>query len=243
MEAYIKIKDKKISVAVRSYKNSKTIKIFFKGNILNVTKPNRVSINEVVRLLNQNEDSIYSEYMKVISSKSETIKQWQTGEKIYYKGIEFSIKRKYINEMTISVRLELDTKQMIIMLPESIQEYEIKESVDKAIKKLLKNNTQCIINQKLPYWSEKTGIKYNEVKIRDATSRYGSCIPTKKNIYFSSRLIMLPEHVVDAIIVHELCHIIYKNHNNEFYELVQKYVPEYKEIDKWLKENGKIIMF
>ena len=145
--------------------------------------------------------------------------------------------------MIISVRLELKTKQMIIMLPEEIEKYEIKESVDKAIKELFKNNTQCMINEKLPYWSKKTGIKYNEVKIRDATSRYGSCMPAKKNIYFSSRLIMLPEDVVDAIIVHELCHIIYKNHNKEFYQLVQKYIPEYKQIDKWLKENGKIIMF
>ena len=223
MEAYIEVKDKKIPVMIRSYKNAKTVKIFFKGNILNITKPKRVLVNDIIRLLNENEDRIYNEYIKIISSKSETIKQWQTGEKIYYKGIEFNIKREYINEMIISVRLELKTKQMIIMLPEEIEKYEIKESVDKAIKELFKNNTQCMI--------------------RDATSRYGSCMPAKKNIYFSSRLIMLPEDVVDAIIVHELCHIIYKNHNKEFYQLVQKYIPEYKQIDKWLKENGKIIMF
>ena len=93
------------------------------------------------------------------------------------------------------------------------------------------------------YWSKITQIDYNEVKVRDAITRYGSCMPTKKNLYFSSRLIMLPENIIDAIIVHELCHMRYKNHNKEFYDLVAKYIPNYKEIDRWLKKNGKIIMF
>ena len=68
-------------------------------------------------------------------------------------------------------------------------------------------------------------------------------MPSKKNVYFSSRLIMLPEDKVDAIIVHELCHMKYKNHNKQFYDLVEKYISNYKEIDKWLNKNGKNIMF
>ncbi len=53
---------------------------------------------------------------------------------------------------------------------------------------------------------------------------------------------MLPEDKVDAIIVHELCHILHNNHSKEFYELVKKYIPNYEEIDKWLKENSKAIL-
>ena len=45
---------------------------------------------------------------------------------------------------------------------------------------------------------------------------------------------MLPQEAVDAIVVHELSHIVYKNHDKDFYGLVQKYIPNYKEIDKWL---------
>ena len=119
----------------------------------------------------------------------------------------------------------------------------VKENVDKAIKKLFKSNTEVLIAQKLPYWSKITGFKYNEFKIRDATTRYGSCMPSKKNVYFSSRLIMLPEDKVDAIIVHELCHMRHKYHNKDFYNLLQSYIPNYKEIDEWLKQHGKIIMF
>ena len=107
----------------------------------------------------------------------------------------------------------------------------------------MKSNTEVLIAERLPYWSKITKIDYNEVKIRDAITRYGSCMPSKKNLNFSSRLIMLPEDKVDAIIVHELCHMKHKYHNKEFYDLVAKYIPNYKEIDEWLKINGKIIMF
>ena len=115
--------------------------------------------------------------------------------------------------------------------------------MDKLIKKIFKSNTEVLIAEKLPYWSKITQIDYNEVKVRDATTRYGSCMPNKKNLYFSSRLIMLPEDKVDAIFVHELCHMKHKNHNKEFYDLVERYIPNYKEIDKWLKVNGQMIMF
>ena len=81
------------------------------------------------------------------------------------------------------------------------------------------------------------------IKIRDAITRYGSCMPNKRNLYFSSRLIMLPMDKVDAIIVHELCHIKYKYHNNDFYNLAEKYISNYIEIDKWLKKNGDNILF
>ena len=143
----------------------------------------------------------------------------------------------------ISIDLRIDSKKLIILVPDNLAEEVIKNKIDKLIKELLKNNTEKIIAERLPYWSKITEIDYNEVKVRDAITRYGSCMPSKKNLYFSSRLAMLPEDKVDAIIVHELCHMKYKYHNKEFYDLVSEYIPNYKEIDKWLKINGKIIMF
>ena len=163
--------------------------------------------------------------------------------KIHYKGEQFEIVREYQDKYIVSVRIDIKTKKLLVILPKNIQEFEVKEYVDKSIKQLFKNNTEALILEKLPYWSKKTNLKYNVVKVRDATTRYGSCMPSKRNLYFSSRLIMLPENIIDAIIVHELCHLKFKNHNKDFYSLVEQYIPDYKEIDKWLKQNGKIIMF
>lgn len=240
---YLKLKDKEIPINIKNYKNSKTVKIYFKSNILNVTKPKRLPMNIVFKMIKENEEDLYKKYLKIISSEVDTIKQWKTGEKIYYQGNEYKILREYRNTMNVSVRIEKQTKTMRIILPKIITQEEIKPYVDKTMKQLLKWNTEAMIAKRLPYWSKITGIKYNDVKVRDATSRYGSCIPSKKNLYFSSRLIMLPEDKVDAIIVHELCHMKYKNHNKQFYELVEQYIPNYKEIDKWLKDKGNLIIF
>ena len=242
-QKYIKLKDKDVPTNIRSYKTSKSIKIYFKGNVLNISKPKWVTINEVLSLIKKNENDIYDKYIKILNSEIKTSKQWQTGEKIYIKGEMFEIVRKYQDKYIVSVRIEIKTKKLLVILPKDIQEFEIKEYVDNAVKQLFKKHTEELILEKIPYWSKKTNLKCNAVKVRDAITRYGSCMPAKRNLYFSSRLIMLPENVVDAIIVHELCHLKFKNHNKDFYNLVEQYIPNYKEIDKWLKQNAKLIMF
>lgn len=240
---YLKIKDLKIPIDIKSYKNSKSVKLYFKGNTLHVTKPKRLSMSSLLQIIEQSENELYEKYKKILASEISSIKQWETGEKFFYKGTEFTIIRKILNTLKISLSLELSLNQLVISLPQNISQEETKIYVDKLIKQLLKNHTEILIAERLPYWSKITGIDYNQVKIRDATTRYGSCMPSKKNLYFSSRLVMLPEDKVDAIIVHELCHMKHKNHNKDFYVLVSKYIPNYKEIDKWLKINGKMIMF
>ena len=240
---YIKIKDLEIPIEIKSYKNSKSVKIYFKGNSLNITKPKRLSMTTVLKILKEDEDNLYNKYKQILDSEIITVKQWKTGEKIYYKGEEFEIIRKAVKTNRIGVELKIEQKQIEITVPENVEQDTIKIYVDKAIKNLFKNNTERLIAQKLPQWSKITGFNYNQVKVRDATTRYGSCMPSKKNLYFSSRLIMLPDDKVDAIIVHELCHMKYKYHDKQFYDLVARYIPNYREIDKWLKQYGKIIMF
>ena len=238
----LKIKELEIPTEIKNYKTSKSHlrQVISK---LQITKPTRLSKKRLLQILRNQEDDIYNKYKKILDSEIDSIKQWKTGEKIYYQGEEFSIVRNIIDSKQISILLQPDNKLLLIEVPKDLEQNIIKQTVDKAIKKLFKNNTEVLIAKKLPYWSKITGLKYNEFKIRDATTRYGSCMPSKKNVYFSSRLIMLPEDKVDAIIVHELCHMKFKYHNKDFYNLVQTYIPNYKEIDGWLKQNGKIIMF
>ena len=237
------LKDIEIPINIKNYKNSKSIKMYFKANVLNITKPTRLSDKRMMGILKLEEDELYNKYKKIMSSEVKSVKQWENEEKIFYKGKEFDIVREYTKNLEINVKIEEENKRFIIIVPKNIDQEVIKRSVDKVVKKILKKNTEILIAKRLPYWAEITGLKYNEVKIRDAITRYGSCMPNKRNLYFSSRLIMLPMDKVDAIIVHELCHIKYKYHNNDFYNLAEKYISNYIEIDKWLKKNGDNILF
>ena len=240
----IGIKDKTIPVILRNFKNAKTIKMYFNGTTLNITKPKYVNNKVISKMIDENKENIYNQYMKIISTENDIIKHWITGEQILYKGEYYKIFREEIIKNTIELEINEKEKIFNIKVSQNIKDEElIKYNIDKMIKNLFKNNTGCILQERLPYWSKITKLPYKSFNVRDAKTKYGSCKPDTKQLYFSSRLIMLPEDKIDAIIVHELCHIVHRNHSQNFYDLVKQYIPNYKEIDKWLKQNAKELNF
>lgn len=239
----INIKDANIPVIVRNYKTSKYIKMYFKSNILYISKPKYVSLKKAMEFVDENMEEVYKLYTKINSNENFKIKKWVTGEKFTLKGQEYLIRTEGINTDKINLQIDNNKKIILIIYPKNLNENERKYNIDKEIKKFLKYSTDNYLKNKVLYWSKITNISYKQFKVNDATSKFGSCIPSKKVMHFSSRLIMLPEDKIDAVIVHELCHIVYPNHSKDFYNLVRKFIPNYDEINKWLKQNGKIIIF
>lgn len=240
----LEIKDKKINTIIRSYSNTKNIKMYFNGTVFNISKPKQVNNKKILEIIKQNEEEIYSKYLEINILSNSEIKHWITGEKILYKGKYYEIKRKKSENNKIKIFIDNDNEIFDIYIPNNLKDEEIiKYNVDKIIKMIFKEETEKILQNKLKNWRDITKIDYTSFNVRDAKSKYGSCKPLTRQLYFSSRLIMLPEDVINAIIVHELCHIIYKNHSKEFYNLVKKFIPNYDEIDKWLKKNSKEINF
>ncbi len=64
-----------------------------------------------------------------------------------------------------------------------------------------------------------TGLKYNRLTIRATRSKWGSC-SSQRNISLSLYLMSLPPHLIDFVIIHELCHTVHFNHSREFHALV-----------------------
>ena len=73
------------------------------------------------------------------------------------------------------------------------------------------------------------------ITITGARTRFGSC-SGKNRLCFSWRLMQYPDAAVDYVVVHELAHIAQKNHGPAFYALVERYMPDYRERRKLLKE-------
>lgn len=240
MNYILKVKDAEIPLSIQNYKKSKSIKLYFREGVLKVTKSPYISKKQVDRLIKNNEEKIYEEYKKILEKNNLSNEKWRTGDIILYKGKEYKINKKYDEKNSVRINLNEELKTFEISIPLSSRKNE-EEYILKVIRRVFKNNTEVILKDRLPYWSKITKIDYTSVKVKDAKTRYGSCIPSKKALHFSSRLIMLPEKAIDAVIVHELCHIIHSNHSKNFYELVEKYIPNYKEIDKYLKRNSKLI--
>lgn len=103
---------------------------------------------------------------------------------------------------------------------------------EKEIKEL-KEKAREIMPDKTAYFSKITGLMPNNVKITSAVTRWGSC-SARNNICFPYRIVLLPEELIDYIVIHELCHIKEKNHSSRFYNLLESFLPDYKDREKRL---------
>jgi len=70
------------------------------------------------------------------------------------------------------------------------------------------------------------GVHPAAITVTSARTRYGSCSASNR-LSFSWRLMRYPMETVEAVVVHELCHIIHKNHQKEFYILLRSILPDY----------------
>ena len=149
----------------------------------------------------------------------------QDGEKILYLGRECMLFRG------MTKKICFDGKAFL--LPEDAE----------ARKKLVtwyRKRATVILQERVDTIAKKMQVKPEGVKITSAKTRWGSCSGTN-HLNFSWRLIMCPPEVVDYVVVHELCHILHKNHSRSFWECVEKVDSSYQEREKWLKENRRIM--
>ena len=84
-----------------------------------------------------------------------------------------------------------------------------------------------VLPRKVAHYAEVMGLYPAGVRITGARTRFGSC-SGKNRLCFSWRLMDYPEAAVDYVVVHELAHIVHKNHGAQFWALVARYMPDYK---------------
>ena len=94
-----------------------------------------------------------------------------------------------------------------------------------------------IYSERLNYWYNifEENIPYPNLKIRKMTSRWGVCNIKNHNVTLNSELSKYDISALDYVIVHELSHFIHHNHSKDFWLLVSKYCPNYKDIRKMLR--------
>lgn len=122
------------------------------------------------------------------------------------------------------------TKHMIAASADRIHRSE--EEINK-----LREQARTVLTEKTDYYKSVLGVDYKRLRIGDQKTRWGSC-SSRATISYNWRLILMPEEIMDYVVVHELCHLLEMNHSNNFWCHVSKIIPDYKNRRKWLKENG-----
>ena len=192
-------------------KNNKNTYVRVKNGKIVVTTNYLTSKNSIIKLIMDNKDSIIS----MIDKDSKRIEK---SENFYYFGKRYDVIYGF-RDIDIS--------------DDKIYVYD-KKSLDKYINK----NIYDIYLERLNYWYNvfEEDIPVPNLKIRKMTSRWGVCNIKNYNVTLNYQLSKYDICCLDYVIVHELSHFIHPNHSRDFWNLVGKYYPRYKECRKMLKE-------
>ena len=105
----------------------------------------------------------------------------------------------------------------------------------------LREQARKRVTQRVKHYAPIVGVTYGQIAIRTQHTRWGSC-SSKGNLNFNCLLALVPEPVLDYIVVHELCHRKEMNHSPRFWAEVEKILPNYKLQKNWLRENGPALV-
>jgi len=190
---------------------------------------------------------------KIIEQNQTTSKccNFTQGSKLFLFGQLVSLSIIFTNSVkktNVYLSPLIDNQQdLVVALPMRYQQKLIAESqliaaVKKRIERYLKDQAQKTIQPKVDYYAKLTQLSPTAIKIRQYRARWGSC-NNRGELSFNYLLMMLPMHVIDYVIVHELCHLRHLNHSKQFWQLVAQYFPDYIEAKNWIKSNQSALQW
>lgn len=91
------------------------------------------------------------------------------------------------------------------------------------------------IPKRVEYFAGLMGVTYGRITIREQKTRWGSC-SSKGNLNFNWKLVLMPEEILDYVVVHELAHRKEMNHSERFWRIVEEVLPDYRECRKRLRQ-------
>jgi predicted metal-dependent hydrolase len=111
--------------------------------------------------------------------------------------------------------------------------------VEKLYEHWLMKIARPVLKNKVETYPEKLGIsKPEKIVIKRLKNKRGSIGKIGDTINLNVNLVKAPEDVVNYIILHEMCHIRVKEHSYHYWDLLHKFMPDYKEKANWLNING-----
>jgi len=218
----------KINKIIRSKRKTIGLQITNKASLI-VRAPIFISSKYIKKLVEKKSGWIEKKQKDILEkSKNFKEKEFIDGEYFLYLGHKYKL--KFVSHQEKNIIFD---KKFYIPKNRQNNTKDIFENWYK--KKALEK-----ITQRIKFFSKYNNFAYKKIKLSNANTRWGTC-GKNNNLIFSWKLIMAPLKVIDYVVVHELAHLIHKNHSPNFWKEVKLILPNYKKERAWLKNNGYLL--
>lgn len=205
----------------------KNMYILIRDGKVIVKVPRSISDNRVTDFINSKEDWIVKK-LKEVEKKSVKEKKFVSGEVFKILGNNYILKVECGDFKKSIVNMENGFINVFVNEDSSIDK--IRDLIDKMYYKL----AIVVVNKSVDMWKGILNIAPNVVVIKKLKTAWGKC-NSKRKITINPDLMKYDQRVVDYVVLHEFCHLRYMNHSKDFWNMVGKYMPDYKLLRNELK--------
>ena len=159
--------------------------------------------------------------------------RWDGSDRMPLRGVETQVEIVPASLRQPSLRLE--PGKLTLFCPPALQAVPAK--LEQVLRHELQQQARGDARRYLDAEAARLGVEYRDLRINDPQTLWGSCNPTG-TICLSWRLVLAPPAVFHYVVVHELCHLVHRNHSERFWALVAQQLPDYETHKRWLREHG-----
>lgn len=209
------------------YTRRKTIEISIDSNgMISVVAPFGVSDEKIEKVINSKEKWILNKLSYI--DKKEKLRV----NHVMFLGKQYPVK--------IMVQRFVEKDFVVFNNDYFLVTVSYDESVTKTLERWFMEKTEKLIIQKVNKYKHYFDREPELIKVKEQKRRWGSCTYDNK-LLFNWKLSMAREDVLEYVVIHEMCHMIHKNHSKEYWNEVSRILPDYKNKHKWLKDKGHLL--
>ena len=223
----------------RSKRKTTSISISVEGKVT-ISCPLKTSDEAVRRLVKEKSAWIIKKLNEIDNRPKQQQHSFLNGECFMLFGKKFLLRVVPTNDSARANTVHLMESEQIIEVYCTPDAHN--KSVRESLLKWYIGQLDCVINNRFEYFSKLLQVSPKKVYLKELKSCWGSC-SSKGNVSINWRLVMAPPHILDYVVVHELCHMREMNHSERFWKWVASVYPDYKQARAWLKKNSRMLVF
>jgi len=195
--------------------------------------------DDINKFIKRKKRWIYDQYdtMREKLAKRPNVHRYVSGAKIPYRGRMMMLNVERGKERDVSIHFR---NRFHIKVPEWIgdeaYDYIVEDALRLWLRKRAREDAKLIYDQ----YKAQTGLKPKALRVRDQKHHWGLC-GKDGTIHINWNLIFSPKPVMEYAVVHEMCHLRYRNHSEDFWGLVEAILPDYQKRKHWLDKNEHML--